>query len=428
MAVPRPSSTAYRALISWTFYDWGANAFLTVIQTFVFATYFVNKVSFDHVIGAATWGLITGITGLIIAVISPFLGAAADQGGRRKLWLASFTILCIFFTSLLWFIKPLPEYTWPAILMVGIAIIGSETAYLFYNAMLPELAPPNQIGRWSGFGWGMGYAGGTVALIASLELFINANSLWAFLGIPIDQELFEPIRATFILAAIWYAVFSLPVFIFTPPSPHSKKTLIQAAIAGMHQLRTTLSEIRRYSNIVRFLIARLFYVDGIATLVAFGGIYAAAVFAMTDKEVLQFGISLNITAGIGAATFAFFDDRFGSKRMILLSLLGLIIPGTLAIIVVSKWQFWILGLLLGIFIGPVQASSRSLMARIAPPHLRNEMFGFYVLSGKATAFLGPFLYSGIAFLTGSLRWGMSSVVLLFLLGGLLMLTVSEKKP
>lgn len=415
-----------KALISWAVYDWGASAFAALIQTFVFAAYFVNKVAADPAAGAASWGFITGLSALAVALISPFVGAAADQSGGRKIWLACFTIVAIVCTALLWCIQPSSDFISPALLLVGIGAVGAEGAYIFYNAMLPALAKPSEIGRWSGWGWGMGYFGGMVALVACL-VFLNEPSLWIFGNFSLEQFPEGPLRATFLFAAIWIALFSWPILVFTPSSPPRQVSLPTAFSNGVRQLWTTLKEVCLYTNIVKFLIAKLFYIDGLATLFAFGGIYAASVFSMTSQEVLEFGISLNITAGIGALIFAYFDDRFGSKWMILLSLLGLIISGTLAIIAVSKWQFWLLSLALGIFVGPVQSSSRAFMARIAPPHLCNEMFGFYMLSGKATAFFGPLLYGWIAYFTGSLRWGMSTVVFLFVIGGLIMLTVSEKE-
>ncbi|MBA3816412.1 MAG: MFS transporter [Parachlamydiaceae bacterium] len=428
MLEPQPfnhPSSNRKALISWAFYDWGTSAFATLIQTFVFAAYFVNKVAADPASGAAVWGFITGLSALIVAIMSPFIGAAADQSGGRKVWLACFTLLAIICTALLWFVQPSPNYVPLALILIGFGSVGAEGAYVFYNAILPVLAKPSEIGRWSGWGWGMGYFGGTIALVFCLA-FLNDQWFGSFLS-PLKEVPEGPLRATFLFAAAWILFFSWPILFFTPQSPPRQVSLKRAFSAGAHQLWSTLKKIYIYKNIVRFLIAKLFYVDGLATLFAFGGIYAASVFDMTSQEVLEFGISLNVTAGIGAFIFAHYDDRFGSKRMILLSLIGLIIPGTLAIIAVSKWQFWLLGIILGIFVGPVQSSSRAFMARIAPPHLRNEMFGFYMLSGKATAFFGPLLYGWITYLSGSLRWGMSSVIFLFIIGGLIMLTVSEEK-
>ncbi|MEI8366102.1 MAG: MFS transporter, partial [Parachlamydiaceae bacterium] len=237
----------------------------------------------------------------------------------------------------------------------------------------------------------------------------------------------EPVRATFLLTAVWYAVFSLPLFIFAPRSPPSNKPMVKAATDGIKQLWSFLQEIRQYSSIVRFLIAKMLYVDGLATLFAFGGIYAATIFGMTQSEVLQFGIAMNLTAGLGAASLAFLDDWLGSKKVILISLVGLIIPGSMALFVTEAWQFWVLGLIMCIFVGPVQSSSRALMARVAPVHMRRQMFGFYMLSGKATAFFGPLIYGWVSYLTGSLRIGMSTIIVLFILGGLIVLTLPSYK-
>jgi len=408
-------------LFSWALYDWANSAFAIIIQTFVFAAYFVNNIAVNPTIGSAAWGTVTGISAFVVAVISPFLGAIADQSGGRKLWIAAFTWLCIVPTAIMWFIKPSPEYTWMALWLVGIAAVGAEGAYIFYNAMLPELAPSSQIGRWSGWGWGMGYIGGMAALILALLAFVSTTPWFS-----LDHGSSQQIRATFLLAAAWYALFSLPLFLFTPRSPPKNKPMSEAARDGIKQLWSTLREVRKYSTIVKFLIAKMLYVDGLATLFAFGGIYAATVLGMHDYEVLQFGIAMNVTAGLGAASLAFLDDLIGSKKVILFCLLGLIIPGSLALIVTAKWQFWTLGLLMCVFVGPVQSSSRALMARMAPKHMRRQMFGFYMLSGKATAFFGPLLYGWIAYLTGSLRWGMSTIILLFLLGGAIILTLPNK--
>lgn len=422
-STPRENqSSSTFTLISWAFYDWANSAFAAVIQTFVFAAYFVNSVAPNQTVGSAAWGTITGISAFAVAVLSPFLGAIADQCGARKIWLACFTLICIIPTALMWYILPYPDYFWPALWCVGIGAIGAEGAYIFYNAMLPELAAPSQLGRWSGWGWGMGYAGGMAALILCLAAFVNGGTPWFSL----DQTDAAPVRATFVLTAVWYALFSLPLFFFTPKSPSTGKDLGTAAIDGMHQLWQTLRNIRQYSTIVRFLIAKMLYIDGLATLFAFGGIYAATIFGMPQQEVLLFGIAMNVTAGLGAAVLAPLDDMIGSKKVILYCLIGLIIPGTLALLATTKLQFWTLGLLMCVFVGPVQSSSRALMARIAPAHMRREMFGFYMLSGKATAFFGPLMYGWVAYMTDSLRWGMSTIILLFILGGIIMLTLPKK--
>lgn len=390
-----------------------------MIQTFVFAQYFVKQVAYNEIFGTTAWGTVTGASALVVGLIGPILGAVADQSGGRKLWVGAFTLLCIIPTALLWYVHPSHQYVWMALWCVGIGAVGAEGAYIFYNAMLPELAPPAELGRWSGWGWGMGYAGGMAALILSLLLFVQPTP-WMML----DHGHSEAIRATFLLAAAWYTLFALPLFLFTPPSPRGLP-IRNSVKNGLQQLGRTFLEIRKYRTIVKFLIAKMFYIDGLATLFAFGGIYAATTFGMEEAEVLKFGIAMSITAGLGSAGLAFLDDMIGSKRVILYSLVGLIIPGICAILVTQKALFWLFGLTMCLFVGPVQSSSRSLMARIAPEHMRREMFGFYMFSGKATAFLGPLAYGWVAYMMDSLRWGMSTIILLFIIGGVILATIKD---
>lgn len=405
-------------LIAWSFYDWANNGFATVIQTFVFAAYFTRRVAADEATGSAQWGMAIGIAGLIVAVSGPILGAVADQIGRRKPWIAGFTMLCVVATALLWFVYPSPESVPLALVLVGVGTIGAELATIYYNAMLPELAPPERIGRWSGWAWGLGYAGGLLCLVIALVAFVG-DAAW----LELDRQSAANVRATFLLAAAWYLLFALPLLLFVPESAPRKKGWTDAARDGWRQIRTSIRHVGRYAHIVRFLIARMIYIDGLATLFAFGGVYAAGTFDMTESQVLMFGIALNVTAGLGAAAFGWIDDHVGAKPTIIFSLVGLIIPATLILLVESQVLFWILGLILGIFVGPVQAASRSFLARIAPAELRNEIFGLYALSGKATAFVGPLLVGWISYWASSQRAGMSVIVVLFAVGLVLMRTV-----
>jgi UMF1 family MFS transporter len=326
-------------------------------------------------------------------------------------------------TALLWLVKPAPDYAWLALLLVGLGTLGSEFAFIFYNAMLPGLAGPKHVGKWSGWGWSIGYVGGVACLIIALFIFIQKGSHWFGL----DPASAEPVRATFPLVSIWYLLFALPLFLATPDTRGTGKSLFRATRDGMRQLRDSIRHVRRYSHIVRFLIARVFYIDGLATLFAFGGVYAAGTFNMNEQEILLFGIALNITAGLGAAAFAWIDDWIGSKQAILLALIGLIVLGTFVLVVETPALFWIFGLLLGIFVGPAQAASRSFLARVAPEPLRNEMFGLFALSGKVTSFLGPLLVGWGTYLSGSQRVGMSTIIIFFIIGFLLMLTVPATK-
>jgi UMF1 family MFS transporter len=287
--------------------------------------------------------------------------------------------------------------------------------------MLPRLADPERIGRWSGWSWSAGYGGGLGCLIASLLLFVETDP-W----LPLDRDAYAHVRATSLLAAAWYLIFALPLFWMTPDAG-PRKPFGRALRDGVRQLRDTFRSLKRFRGIIRFLIARMIYIDGLGTLFVFGGVYAAGTFNMSEQEVLTFGIALNCSAGLGALAFAWVDDWIGSKRTILLSLLGLILFGGSLLLVESESLFWLLGLCLGLFVGPVQAASRSLMARIAPEELRNQAFGFYAFSGKATSFLGPLLVAWLTGYSASQRVGMSVIILFFIVGFVLMLSVAEQR-
>jgi MFS transporter, UMF1 family len=409
--------------ISWALYDWANSAFSAVIITFVFATYFSQGIAPDPVTGTALWGWTMTVGGIAIAVVSPILGAIADAGGRRKPWLAVFTGVSVIGCLLLWQARPDPAFVLFTLVVVGITNLCFEIAGVFYNAMLPEIVSREYLGRLSGWAWGLGYAGGLACLIFALFALIQTET--PLFGL--DKASAEHVRATGPLVGLWLAVFSLPLFLFTPDR---RSTGLPAALAvrqGLAQLRRTFANLRRYRAILRFLVARMIYTDGLNTLFAFGGIYAAGTFGMSTAEVIQFGILLNVTAGLGALGFAWIDDRIGAKRTILIALVGLLACGTAAVLATSTTVFWLAGGLLGIFVGPTQAASRSLMARMAPAEVRTEMFGLYALTGKITAYIGPFLLGTVTYWTGSQRWGIATILAFFVVGGLLLLPLREPK-
>ena len=409
-----------RALIAWCFYDWANSPFPTVIVTFVFASYFTQAVARSPEEGTAQWGTAMALSAIVIALISPITGAAADKGGRRKPWLAAFSALCIAATALLWFTRPTPDDVMWALVLFSLANLGFEVATVFYNAMLPELAPPSHIGRWSGWGWGLGYAGGLACLLVALFGIVRAEPP----PFGLSRAAAEHVRAVAPLVALWFTVFAVPIFAFTPDR-RAAVPLGRAIRAGVVEAATTVRHIGRHPNIARFMLARLFYTDGMNTLFAFGGIYAAGTFGMDTAEIIEFGVALNVTAGIGAAAFAWIDDLFGAKRTVLMGLGGLIAFGLPLLLVDDKTVFWALALALGIFMGPAQTASRSLMARIAPPETVNEMFGLFALSGKITSFLNPAVLAWVTLHFQSQRAGMATVVGFLALGALLLLPVKE---
>lgn len=414
---------ARRARMAWCFYDWANSAFPTVIVTFVFSAYFATAVAENKTLGTAQWGDALALSGLVIAILSPVLGAIADQTGRRKPWLVACTSITVVAAGLLWFVAPESDYVLMALVLFAVANIAFEIGQVFYNAMLPGIAAPGQIGRLSGFGWGLGYAGGLSCLIIALFGFVQADP--APFGL--DKSQAEHVRIIGPLVAVWFAFFCWPLFAFVPDRPRSGQSVLAAARNGMATLVSTLRRVRDYRTIAWFLLARLFYVDGMNTMFAFGGIYAAGTFGMTVAEVIQFGIALNISAGIGAACFALIDDRIGARTTVVIALCGLIALGVPILFVEDVFWFWVIGVPLGLFMGPAQAASRSLMAHLAPAEIRTEMFGLFAFSGKATAFLGPFVLGMVTLAADSQRAGMATIVV-FLSVGLIILLAKVRKP
>lgn len=417
----QPSPASRRGLAAWCLYDWANSAFPTVIVTFVFAAYFTKGVATDVVSGTAQWGWTASIAALAVAVIGPVVGAIADHSGPRKPWLLLFTGLAAIASALLWTVTPETTSITRALVLVGVATFGFELGMVFYNAMLPDLAAPNKLGRWSGWGWGLGYMGGLSCLALTLVGFVQTDTPWFGL----DPATSEHLRITGPLVAVWMIVFAIPLFVLTPDRKKGL-SLADASKRGLETLITTFKRIRQYSNITKFLIARMIYTDGLNTLFAFGGIYAVGSFGFSFEDLILFGIGINVTAGVGAALFAWVDDWIGPKRTILISVICLIFLSGALLLIESVTLFWVFGLALGAFVGPAQAASRSMMAHLAPIEMRTEMFGLYALSGKATAFLGPALLAILTESFQSQRAGMASILVFFVIGGVLLLSVKEK--
>ena len=420
-----PADAGRAGLFAWCLYDFANSAFPTVVITFVFSAYFVRAVAADVEAGTAAWGQAMAIAGLATAVLSPVLGAVADRSGRRKPWILVCSAICILAGGGLWFVRPDPSYVLLGLTLAVIASIAFEVGTVFYNAMLPDLVPPSRIGRWSGWAWGIGYLGGLLCLVVALfGLVMTPMPLFG-----LDKATSEHVRAVAPLTAIWFAVFALPFFVLTPDRAPTGVAPWAAARAGLGRIWHTLRHLGAERNIARFLVARLFYTDALNTLFAFGGIYAAGTFGMGFDEVIMFGIALNVTAGLGAGAFGWIDDRIGPKPTILIAILGLVLFGTAVLLAESKSWFWVFGLAIGIFVGPAQAASRSLMAHLAPPERESEMFGLFALSGKATSFMGPALLAWATLAFDSQRAGMATIIVFFAIGFAILLGVdSQRRP
>jgi UMF1 family MFS transporter len=405
---------------AWTSYDWANSAFPTVVSTFVIAAYFTQGIAANPVEGQVQWGWMQALVGLTIGLLSPAMGAIADQGGRRRAMLAACVLLCAGATASIWFARPDTAYAFQALMCVALASVAFEVGTVFYNAMLPQVAPSRErIARLSGYGMAAGYAGGLACLALCLVLLVQPNPS----PFGLDRGEAEHVRATAILVALWVLLFAAPVLLLVPDPPGERPRWGLAAQRGLAELARLLRGLPRNPPMARFLVARLFYTDGLNTLFAFGAIFAAGVFGMGFEELLLFGIALNVTAGIGAFLGGWVDERLGAKPTILLSLAALLLIGLVILTVESKAAFWALGLLIGVFFGPAQAASRTLMAKMAPPGEIAAHFGLFALSGRITGFLGPALLALVTDAADSQRAGMAVVFGLLLAGALVLLTV-----
>jgi UMF1 family MFS transporter len=409
---------------AWAFYDWANSSFPTVVSTFVIAAYFAQGIAADPASGQAQWGVMQSVAGFAIAFLSPLLGAVADAGGRRRLMLGLCTLLTALFTALIWFAKPDPSYALYALVCVGLATIAFELGTVFYNAMLPSVALPAQLGRVSGFGWGLGYAGGLACLALCLVLLVQPNP--SPLGL--DRGAAEHVRATALLTAAWLLVFGWPVLLAVPDPGGPRPSLTESAARGLRDIGELLRSLPQKPRLARFVLARLFYTDGLNTLFAFGAIYAAGVFGMGIDRILLFGIAMNVTAGAGAAGFALVEDRLGARQTVLLALAAMIVLGTGLLLATTEFWFWVLALSLGLFFGPAQAASRSFMARLSPPDEIATHFGLFALSGRITGFIGPAVLAMVTVATGSQQLGMATVLVFLSVGALILLTVEDPPP
>ena len=391
-----------KQIISWSLYDFANQPYTTLIITFIYSAFFVNYIAGDEQQGTFLWANAISITAITVAFISPILGAIADNTGYRKSFLVFFTLICCLFTSLLYF--PDKGDVFLALTFVVISNISFEMGTVFCNSYLNDLSSKKNIGKISGNAWGLGFVGGLLALLVSFLLFDVNNS--------------SEVKQVNIFVAAWFLIFSLPTFFFLKDSKRQKinKENISSSFSSILQ---TFKEISKYKIIVRFLIARLFYNDGLITIFALGGIYAIGTLNFTMQEVLILGIILNVFAALGSFVFGLIEDRIGVRKVINLSLVILVISTFLAFIspwtIYPKLFFWISGVLLGTMVGPNQSCSRSYMAQIIPEDKKNEFFGFYAFTGKATSFLGPLMFG---FLTKiySQQIGLLSVLVFFIIG------------
>lgn len=398
----------YKKIIAWSFFDFANTSYAIIVATFLYAVYFKKVVAQGESIGDLYWSLATSISMIITAIISPVLGAIADYSAGKKRFLLFFTLLCIFSTASLYFVNQ--GNILSGVLLFVLANIGFEAGLVFYDAFLPEITEPKNYGRVSGYGFAAGYFGS----IASLSLvfpFINDDK----------------IRETFIVSAIFFLIFSLPLFLILKDSrkivEHSESYLK----IGYKRVWDTISHLKNYKNLATFLLAFFFYIEGVNTVIYFAGNYASTTMGFSEIELIYFFLTVQTTAIIGSILFGIIADSIGQKKSIIYTLIIWLITVFLAYIIETKSQFYIVGLLAGAAMGSCQSISRSLMSLLTPPEKKTEFFGFYSFFGKSSAVVGPLVFGIVSYITNSQRFAIISIAFFFIVGILILLKVQEPK-
>jgi MFS transporter, UMF1 family len=446
--------------LSWAVFEWARNPYVLLVTIYLFAPYFSRTVVGDPVRGQALWGAIAATGGLIVAALAPFLGAIADAGGRRKPWIAFYVVILVTGSMLMWFAKP--HSTGWDLVFVGALVACSNVAFefsaVFHNSLLPTIAQPRNVAGLSGLGLALTNAAGVILLSIMLFCFALPGKIgWSFLPAEplfgLSHALHEPERLAGPASALWLLVFCIPLFLFTPDRPKGKVRLFAAAIAGVKSVIGTVRSLRSYRNVAAYLVARLFFNDGMTAVLTFGGIYAATTFNWGPPQILIYGIELSIFAVLGGFLGGFLDNRFGSKRAIFISIGGTALAGIASLTMAPDRILWFVHVDVHappvwslpyfntwpelVFLGIVNftavlitagyANSRTMLARIAPTDKMTEFFGLYSLSGTSTTFLATGFVSWLTAVSQSQRIGLLGETAFLLTGLVLMLFVKEER-
>jgi UMF1 family MFS transporter len=419
------SSRSRAATVSWCLFDFANSSYTTLIITVAFAVFFR-----DVVVNAADnradqlWGVANFLSMLIVAVASPVIGALADYSGRKKLFLIATTLLAVVATALL-SLAGTGDIAWAMALFVA-GTVGFEAGYVFYNAFLPDVSTPATVGRVSGWGWAVGYAGGLLCMVVCRPWISrplkDASGAISTAGVSSYQT-------SFLIVAVFYLVFALPAFrwLQEPAAQGARRPWTGYVTIGFRRVGETLSHLRQYKQTAKYILASLFFTDGITTVVSFAAIYATTTIGFTNEEMVWLFLVMNVVAFPGALVSGYVADGIGAKRTLILSLflwIGVVVLGFLA---TTKPMFWVMACGAAIGMGGTQAVGRSFMAQITPPSRESEFFGFYVLSGKFASMFGPLLFGTISRTTGSQRMAVLSLLPFFLLGLAFLFWIDEKR-
>jgi UMF1 family MFS transporter len=394
-------------IFSWALFDLANTSFYVVVLTVGYPVYFKKVVTESAPQADFLWGLAFSISMLCVAMLSPVLGAAADQGAGKKRFLGFFTALCILSTAGLFFVES--SMIVGGIVLLVLANIGFEAGLVFYDAFLPEITTERSYGRVSGYGFAMGYVGSLVTLGLSYPLYVG--------GFAADNLL--NVRLSFLLAAAMFFIFAVPVFLALPDRQLLKPLTFGIVRQGYSRVLSTFREISRYRNVARFLLAYFIYIDGVNTVIIFSSIFALETLKFEIAELVLFFALVQTSAIGGSAMFGIISDHAGHKRTLAMTLVLWLAVVAAAYFVESKGMFYGVGGLAGIALGSSQSVSRSLMSHLTPPEKRTEFFGFYSFFGKAAAILGPLLFGFVSSYVNQ-RVGIVSVAA-FIVAGLFLL-------
>ena len=406
-----------KKIFNFALYDFANSAFTTIVITFIFSTYFAKQIAPNPILGQSYWGWAIGATGVLVAIIGPILGSFADKKNYTEFFIKLFTIMCITLTALLWFSKPSEKYLLFTLIIVASANFFYELSLIFYNSILKRISNSNNLGKSSGFSFAFGYIGGILILIICIKIFIDNDAL----PFGLSKENSENIRATSIVVAIWYLIFSIPFLMSLKKKINHN---IEVPSNNIKKIKDLIWD-KGLNNLGKFLIARMLYADGLNAIIIMGGIFAVGVFKLEIKDLLVLSILMNITAFIGAIIGGYANDRFTSKSVIIFSLLGLIFSSTIILFIKTQLLFLIFAAINGFFIGPIQSASRVFITKSIDQNNQASGFGLFALSGKLTSFIGPLLVSTITYISNSQRIGFSSAIILLLIGLLILLKVKK---
>ena len=400
-------------------YDLANSSYSAIVITFIISTYFAQQIVGDVQLGAAYWQWTAGLCGLLIAVSGPLLGDIADRKKNGLVYfLRLFTFLCLILTCLFWFSKPDPSFIIFTLIIFFLSNYCYEIAQIYYNSLLKQSSDDKDLGKTSGFGFGLGYLGTVPVLLFVLYFFILPDKPLFNL----DKTNFENVRFTAFIVVIWFFIFSLPMLF-----KFSSSTLIHKKNSSQDMFKKIFEMIwqKKLTQTGKFLLARMLYADALIVLISGGGVYATGVFGFDFKEILQMAIAANLVAFVGVIIGGYFNDKYSSKKIILICI-GALIACVIfsSLIAQTKTEFFICVMVISIFLGTIQSASRVMMSLLLNSDNSGKGFGLYAFSGRITSFLGPLLVGTMTFIF-SQRIGLLSCTLLFILGFLLMLRVKE---